>query len=202
MIKTYIISFCILCLFNTTKAQSSKVETEFMTWYLTKRQDKTEKQTAYIDSYRQYESQELKTTLKADTIFDQQLSSYQKGSIRFAILTEEDKKIINEQLEESKIQNIPRKLLRHHSAIKRKTIDLLFLNRSNGWGPLHKMGIHRYYSFKKPIFFRNNTLCIFEEEYHCFDLCGNGTTYIYKKENGEWKACMDINRRMDELIQT
>jgi len=52
---------------------------------------------------------------------------------------------------------------------------------------------HNLYSFSKPIFFRNNTLCILYKAYSCGEECGEGDVSVYKFENGKWKYWISLS---------
>jgi hypothetical protein len=43
------------------------------------------------------------------------------------------------------------------------------------------------YNFTEPLFLKNNTICIFYQDYACGNLCGGGNLSIYIKANGKWK---------------
>lgn len=51
-------------------------------------------------------------------------------------------------------------------------------------------GARTLYTLSKPVFLRNNSLCIFYKETECGMLCGSGTFAIYKREKGQWKWYM------------
>jgi hypothetical protein len=65
---------------------------------------------------------------------------------------------------------------------KRKT-DRMF----DGWTYFNNIGVNRIYNFSVPIFFRNDSYCLFYYGYGCGNLCAEGTVTIYKKVNGKWE---------------
>ena len=48
------------------------------------------------------------------------------------------------------------------------------------------------YYYSRPIFIRNNNLCLFYSGSHCGSLCGGGLLALYKKINGKWKMYWTI----------
>lgn len=47
---------------------------------------------------------------------------------------------------------------------------------------------NRIYEIAKPVFLRNNTICILIYQYNCGPLCGEGAGLILKKQGGQWVA--------------
>jgi hypothetical protein len=79
-------------------------------------------------------------------------------------------------------------LLENSRLISEATVDKIFKNSlAKGWRYFYKHYGTQLYSFGKPIFLRNNAMCIFYSGYHCGGLCGTGSLCIYVKENGRWK---------------
>lgn len=64
----------------------------------------------------------------------------------------------------------------------RRISDRMF----DGWTYFRNKGVDRIYSFTVPIFFRNDTYCLFYYDYGCGNLCGEGQVAIYKKVKGKW----------------
>lgn len=53
-----------------------------------------------------------------------------------------------------------------------------------------RYGDRRLFTLSKPVFLRNNSICILYKASDCGMLCGGGTLVIYKKENDKWKNYM------------
>lgn len=64
----------------------------------------------------------------------------------------------------------------------RRISDRMF----DGWTYFRNKGVDRIYSFTVPVFFRNDTYCLFYYDYGCGNLCGEGQVAIYKKVKGKW----------------
>lgn len=50
------------------------------------------------------------------------------------------------------------------------------------------------FSITKPIFLRDNTLCIFDYFYECGTRCAEGETTVFKKIDGKWERWMVVYR--------
>ena len=53
---------------------------------------------------------------------------------------------------------------------------------------LAKHGSETLYTMTRPIFLRNNLLCIFEYSYHCGRLCAYGKSAVYRRVDGKWQT--------------
>jgi hypothetical protein len=53
----------------------------------------------------------------------------------------------------------------------------------------HSLG---YYNISAPLFSLDKELVIIEFSYFCGGLCGNGGTYVYKKENRTWRLKLTL----------
>jgi hypothetical protein len=49
-----------------------------------------------------------------------------------------------------------------------------------------------YYNISAPLFSIDKEIAIVRISYFCGGLCGNGGTYIYKKENGTWRLKLTL----------
>ncbi len=133
-----------------------------------------------------HETERIIKALAKDTI----VSLYDKQQFHnsILILTQEEKKIINNKLD-SLSSNYWYESLRIDSfkALSQDSINVIFEEKPvSGWQFFHKNFGLKLYSFSKPIFFRNNTLCLFYCGYSCDYLCGEGQLSVFRKENGIW----------------
>ncbi|MGY4386291.1 hypothetical protein ACVWYN_003342 [Pedobacter sp. UYP24] len=53
---------------------------------------------------------------------------------------------------------------------------------------------YNIYTISKPIFFRDNKLCLFKYAYECGNRCADGQTVIYQKINGVWTQMIVLQR--------
>jgi len=72
------------------------------------------------------------------------------------------------------------------------TIDALLQNPKKGWPYFKKRYRGSYYAAAKPIFLRNNTLCVFMYRSVCSGECGHADLSIYKKTLFGWKRYLSI----------
>ncbi|MFD2873827.1 hypothetical protein ACFS5N_15180 [Mucilaginibacter ximonensis] len=78
--------------------------------------------------------------------------------------------------------------------ISTDTVNAVFKDwKGRGWNYMYKMGIHKLYTFSKPILLRNGTFCLFYYGYSCGGLCGYGEFALYKNENGKWVRWVAIS---------
>jgi len=109
------------------------------------------------------------------------------------VMTQKERTYINAEIDkmekhtwqEGLLLNIP--LISADSVKKvfdRRKIDKMF----DGWRYFGDNGVDRIYNFGVPIFFRNDTYCLFYYGYSCGSLCGEGKVTIYKKVKGKWEA--------------
>lgn len=66
------------------------------------------------------------------------------------------------------------------------TISSIFKDNSKWWPYFYKNIGRSFNTFSVPIFFRNDTYCLFYSDHHCGGLCGGGRLTLYKKENNKW----------------
>ena len=67
-----------------------------------------------------------------------------------------------------------------------------FLKKSNY--RVHPEKGHQVWWFSKPIYLRNNTLCLISFRYMCHDLCGEDELAFYKRnERGRWERYVVID---------
>ena len=69
--------------------------------------------------------------------------------------------------------------------ISSDTIASIFKDNSKWWDYFHKHVGTSFNTFSVPIFFRNDTYCLFYSDHHCGGLCGGGRLTLYKKENNK-----------------
>lgn len=181
-----------LCILNTASAQDLKIETEFLSWFFTKER-KTTDSILFLNDYDKSTNHQFKNNLKGDTVYDRFTSYSVKDGMLF-LLSEKERKYVEKELKETKSRNIPTTILPDMKIVERKTIYAAFTKNTDGWVELQKKNLLGFYSFKKPILLKDNTICIFEYAYNCGEFCSRGFTYIYKKENGEWKQWKPLYR--------
>jgi hypothetical protein len=76
--------------------------------------------------------------------------------------------------------------------ISRDTIFNILKDSHKSWDYFSARYGSGYHVFKKPVFLRNNTVCIYYSEYHCGFLCGRGSIKIFIKENGKWHLFSEL----------
>ena len=108
------------------------------------------------------------------------------------ILTQKEKKHIDAKLRQLRELTWKDHLLPSARLLSRDTVQYYLKDRARGWQRMYDRGISGYYTFSNPIFLRNETLCIFQYDFSCGNLCGDGTIMIYRKENGKWRPYINL----------
>jgi hypothetical protein len=139
----------------------------------------------YCDKLDKHTVQEIKKELDQDTIYNDVVFNLNKTHASMLALNKDERKYIIEAVTNLTGHTWDRNLLKNASLVERDTIQQL-LDKKGGWDTFHKNSAPGFYEFSKPIFIRNNAMCIFYIAYRCGGLCGNGNLAIYIKRNGIW----------------
>jgi len=70
--------------------------------------------------------------------------------------------------------------------ISSKKIASFFEDAGGGWTEFNKKYENGFVSFSVPLFTIDKNVCIVYKAEHCGNLCGHGSTSIYRKVNGKW----------------
>ncbi|HEY9005910.1 MAG TPA: hypothetical protein VIM75_07240 [Ohtaekwangia sp.] len=113
------------------------------------------------------------------------IEGYRRNSL---VLTREEKSMIINTLRSLKPDSSHVDFYIDREIVSSDTIDALLQNPEKGWPYFRKKYREGYYTVSKPIFFRENTLCLFSYSYSCGMLCGGGNISIYKKTLFGWRS--------------
>ncbi|MDE3144092.1 MAG: hypothetical protein KGL19_08050 [Bacteroidota bacterium] len=128
-------------------------------------------QVVVLDSIRMNEMKECTNTIFADTL-----------------ISSSDKIDIERHFNNPIIKKWSDSLINNIHIMKTSEYNEIFKNYDNAWELFYqKYKISNFFAFSAPIFFHNNTKCIFYYESICRGLCGFGYTLLFIKENGVWK---------------
>lgn len=95
-------------------------------------------------------------------------------------------KLIEQRLKSPIIKKWTPSLLSNIHIVSADTIRSIFKTPGKGWDYFHERFGGAINSFSEPIFFRNNSYCLFYSDYACGSLCGQGYVMLYRKENNKW----------------
>lgn len=101
-------------------------------------------------------------------------------------LTEAEYGYLKAELAKMKTYKWADDVFEKNNLLSMDTIETIFNTRGKGWPYFNNKFGDEFYSFTKPIFLRNNTICIVYTSRSCGELCGHGGAYIYIKINGRW----------------
>ncbi|RYY07184.1 MAG: hypothetical protein EOP43_04020 [Sphingobacteriaceae bacterium] len=129
----------------------------------------------YYNQLHNFDFKQIKEVLSKDTIYSS-FSQGQQKSDKQLILTELEKKVINKEIDSQIDFKWEANLFEGSKMIEKDRTtfaDVMKMNTS-------------IYSFSKPIFIRNDSICIVYNQYTCGIECGQGTINIYRKVNNKW----------------
>ncbi len=150
----------------------------------------TEKGVVYTDSLDKYEMNNMIMAFNQEGRYKNASKGFKRidtPSIQI-VFTGEEKAYINLELYNLKFHEWDKNLFENSTRIPVDTVSKIFSdNRKYGWLYFYNHYGNKLYSFSKPIFLRNGTMCLFYSDYSCGGTCGEGNFYIYLKIDGEWK---------------
>jgi len=109
------------------------------------------------------------------------------------ILTKVDKEHIYNELRKLNQRFVDKGLLRKSCFLPKEKLDLILKDPFSGWADFYKKYGKGYYSFSKPIFIRDNSICIFFFNFDCGVLCAKGELSVYKKSGNKWVKWFILN---------
>ena len=95
-------------------------------------------------------------------------------------------KVIEQRIKSPIIKQWTASILSNIHIISADTISAIFKTGNKGWEYFHEHFGGAINSFSEPIFFRNNTYCLFYSDYSCGFLCAEGHAVLYRKDNNKW----------------
>jgi hypothetical protein len=148
-----------------------------------------EKGIVYSDSLGGSTISDMKKYLNSKSVDSYILPGTRAGKSGKFGFTKREKQYINNEIKQMGSLCWQPGLLDSSRLIKTDTVTKIFKggNLFAGWSYFRNNYGHDLYSFSKPIFLRNNTICLFYFGSSCGHLCGGGGLYIYVRENGVWK---------------
>jgi len=180
----YILSLSLVCLCLLGKAQNDSKDVKFINSVL----DTTilfRAKGFYSDKISYHQIDEMRESLNKDTLFS---NNWPKREVTYLVFSTEERAHINREID--KFINFKWRdgLVPQLKMISADTIKSIFADRLKSWRYFYnKYGLY-IHEFTKPIFLRNNTICIFYKQFVCGDLCGFGTFDVYLLKEGKWVA--------------
>jgi hypothetical protein len=180
----------------TQKVESISEEETFLNWYFQNYllKSKNDPPILYTDAIHTGSLTAIKDDIIKDTLVDLKNSYANNEFKECLILTKSEKLYINDQLDKMTGKSWTENLMKNSQKLNNDSLEILIGKQGLGWldkyYEKYKTG---FYSFSKPIFLRNNTICIFSFDYSCGILCAYGETAIYFKHNGEWSKWLIIS---------
>ena len=136
---------------------------------------------------RFYDLNELKNTInQAKVVYKMQLENSPIILLDSLFFTNQELEIVFNKIMSSNDTHWAKNSILNGKYIPRKKIDKIFNEPSKGWDYFHKIYGKDLFSFSKPVFIRNNSVCFFYESNGNGNLGGSGSFDIYIKQNGKW----------------
>ncbi len=164
-----------------------KKEKAFLNWFFQNSSTRPFLTPYSLDSITVYSSgisnkriDEIKNILDADTLADIECKK------NIVVFNKNERSYIHQQLEKMKSELWPEKLFKNSLIIDRDTINAIFKKTIVQQVEFFRKYPHGYSFFSKPIFIRNNTLCIFYSGYNCAHNCFDDQLFILRKEAEDW----------------
>jgi len=110
----------------------------------------------------------------------------------FIVLTRDEKNMIINTLHSIKPDSSHVGFYIDEEFASSDTINALLQNPKKGWPYFKKRYRGSYYAAAKPIFLRNNTLCVFMYRSVCSGECGHADLSIYRRTLFGWKRYISI----------
>lgn len=107
-------------------------------------------------------------------------------------LTDKEKEYLVKEMNSQRGKLWKDNLLKNSTVISRDSLTSIFSKNIDRWGYFHRKYGESYYSFTKPIFIRDNSICFFYFSYFHDTSFAGGEFAVFKKENGKWKYYMTI----------
>jgi hypothetical protein len=145
----------------------------------------TDSRVIIADCIDNFSIQEMSNSLARDTIRG-------FGNSNFIVFTEDEKSIIINSLHSLKLQRWKEETLKNATIISSDTIGKIFDDPQKDWEYFRKKYGGGFYSLSKPIFLRDNSLCVFYFGNNCGELCGEGKFSVYKKTFFGWSHYVTI----------
>ncbi|OYU84078.1 MAG: hypothetical protein CFE24_08570 [Flavobacterium sp. BFFFF2] len=174
-IKLTFLFFTLFCIGQTqsildlTKSKKYMAETtEFIKWF---RRNDTTKLVLVKESASWNEILKNNTNLVADS----------------TVFSKKEIELIKSQLALIPFLQWNDMILKNSTIVTKQEIDQFF-EQSNfdAYEDIKQKFGSGFMNFSAPIFIRNDTYCIFYNDYHFGWTCGGGSLSLYKKEHGSW----------------
>ena len=186
MKKVFLSAFLCASIFSRCQSNSDS------TIYITVKQSNMKK---FVDFIKQVKQQELSDTnflLAEEPFLIDSLDCLNKLSAEVSLLTQGD-------LRDIKTTKYPfvyrwtKESFGNIKTVNRDTIDRIFKDDiafprddSKGWGYFYRNFGDNLNRFSLPVFFKNDTYCLFYSSVECGWLCGGGSLTLYKKIGEKW----------------
>ncbi len=191
-----IAAFVVYTAAHAQKAEFISEEKTFLSWYFQNYllKSKNDQPILYTNAIYTGSLTAIKNDIVKDTLVDLKSNDENNELKECLVLTKSEKLYVSNQLDKMVGTRWTTNLPENSKMLNIDRVQTLIGKQGLGW---HDKYYKRYktgfYSFSKPIFIRNNTLCIFSYSYNCGILCAYGETAVYIKDSGVWSKWLILS---------
>ena len=113
------------------------------------------------------------------------LKNMKKGNFSFS---DEEINHISLKTKENQLGKWSSEILPNMTFVDGKKVTEIFEDKSKGWKYFQENVNENFFTFSAPIFFRNNSYCLFYFDERCGELCGHGIVMLFEKKESKWVA--------------
>lgn len=102
------------------------------------------------------------------------------------VLTQQERSSIQNEIKLQAQVSWTSQLFENGKVLTQATLDSIYRDPNYSWTDFKAHYGASLYCLSKPIFIRNNSLCLFYYSYTCGDRCGEGKLRIFRKTGATW----------------
>lgn len=146
----------------------------------------------YMDKLWEGELKQMSRALAQDTLYT--LGGKMNDPKNRLVLTQQERMYIQNELKLQADAVWPGQLFKYGKLLTQATLDSIYKDQVRSKTYFREHDGSRLYSFSKPIFIRDHSVCIFYSGYSCGSRCGEGKLVIFKRENAAWISWLELYR--------
>ena len=193
-IKVFLFSSLMLLQLTNSYAQNEKQEKEFLNWFFREHQ-KLNGKVFYLAAIATDKLSYLRSAVHADTLYaefppEEGIQNYRKDTLVFSVT---DRALLQREMKSLKSQNLPDQCFEGGKMLSTDSLKLYAKDNLDFWGNLAKNKMNSFWMFSRPIFLRDQTICVFNYSNYCGFKCAYGKTAVYEKRHGRWRRLMVLS---------
>lgn len=146
----------------------------------------------YMNKLWESEIEQMQNALAQDTLYT--LGAMMNDPNDRLVLTQQEHHYIKNELSQQANLVWHSHLFEQGKVLTKATVDSIYNDPARGRSYFEQQYGSNLYSFSKPIFLRDYSLCIFYSGYSCGSRCGEGKLVVFKKEHETWLSWLELYR--------